>query len=105
MDDEALVFCGLQWLHGVHGRGAGALAVRLERIEDLDNGITVFGEGFLGHLHVHLGAVLLETQLGVLFKPPGRYLPLADSTQDWEWGCMVAGVSSTLLCETGQVVG
>jgi hypothetical protein len=27
--------------------------------------------------------MLLETQVGMLFEPPGRYLTLTDATENW----------------------
>lgn len=79
--------------------------MRLERIQNLDNGIAVFSQCLLGHLHVHFSAMLLQTQLRVLLKPPGRDLPLADAAQDWQWWGVVCRVGCTVLGQASQVVG
>lgn len=105
MDYHTLVLGGLRWLDEVGGRCARSLALRLESIEDLDDRIAVFRQRLLRHLHVHLGAMFLQTQLGVLLEPPGRDLTLAYSTQYRQRRRVVARVTGTLLSEACQVVG
>jgi hypothetical protein len=39
----------------------------------------MLNKSLLGYLHVHLGAMFLQTQLSVLFKPPGGDLALTNA--------------------------
>jgi len=55
---------------------------RLERVEHLDDRMPVLRQTLLGHLHVHLGPMLLQAQVRVLFEPPRRDLTLADTAKD-----------------------
>ena len=98
MDDHALVLCGLWWLYEV-GRGcAGPLALCLERVEDLDDGVAVFGQAFLSHLDVHLGSMLLQAQLGVLLEPPGSDLSLTNPTEYRHWWRVCTWIVGTRFC-------
>jgi len=104
VNDESLVLGWRDGLDGIHGGSARTLTVRLERVENSDNGVAVFRKGLLGHLHIHLGTMLLQAELRVLFEPPGCDLSLADAAEDRQrWG-MVAGVVGTLLREPGQIM-
>jgi hypothetical protein len=76
----------------------------LQGVQNFDNSIAVLGEALLGHLDVHLCAVLLQTQLGVLFKPPRGDLAFADPTQYRKRRGMVARVVCTLFGQAGEVV-
>jgi hypothetical protein len=54
-------------------------------VENFDNGVAVLSEILLAYLNIHLGLVLLNAKLGVLLKPPGWDLTLADATEDRRW--------------------
>jgi hypothetical protein len=47
--------------------------------------VAVLSEILLAYLNIHLGLVLLNAKLGVLLKPPGWDLTLADATEDRRW--------------------
>jgi hypothetical protein len=65
----------------------------------------MFSERLMGHLHVHLGAVLLQAELGMLLEPPWGNLPLAYPAQNWNGRWMIARIGGTLLGKPSEVMG
>jgi len=52
---------------------------------------------FLGHLYIHLGSMLLKTEVRMLLKPPRGYLTLADTAKDrWRWWMELRIINSRL---------
>jgi hypothetical protein len=65
----------------------------------------MFSEGLVGHLHLHLGAVFLQAELGMLLEPPRSYVSLAYPAKNRDWRWMIARIDGTLLSQPGKVVG
>jgi hypothetical protein len=65
--------------------------------------MTMLSEFFLAYLNIHLGLMLLKAQFGMLLKPPGWDLALADATEHWWWQSMVCRIFRASLSQHGEV--
>jgi hypothetical protein len=65
----------------------------------------MLSEVFLRHLNIHLSPVLLETQVGVFFKPPRGYLAFTDAAEYWGWWRVLFYVFTRRFRKLGQITG
>jgi hypothetical protein len=67
--------------------------------------MTMLNQALLRHLHLHLGAMFLQAQIGVLFEPPVRDPPLAYPAQNLIGRRVVGQIICSQLCKPVEVVG
>jgi hypothetical protein len=65
----------------------GSSLAGFQSIQDFHDRVSVFIQIFLRNLNVHLSPVFLQTQFGMLLKPPRRNLAFTYSAENWS-GCL-----------------
>ena len=108
MNNGTLVFGELGRLQPTVSRSGSCRPILgFQRIQHLDDGISMFRERFLCHLHVHFGAMLLQTKFCMLFEPPRgdvTFTYSAKHVRGRRWRRMIGRIAAGMFSQFSEVV-